>query len=104
MTISPTQLTLRALRRDGWTAQVVETWVPGANVRRDLFTFIDVLALRGSETLGVQATTDSNVSARVRKIAESEHVAAVREAGWGLEVWGWRKDGTRWVCRKVNCS
>ncbi len=104
MTISPTALTLRALRRDGYTAQVVEHWVPGANVRRDLFGIVDVLAIRGEETLGVQATSDSNVSARVRKIAESEHIAAIREAGWSVFVFGWRKEGTRWVCRKVDCS
>ncbi len=104
MTISPTALTLRALRRDGYTAQVVEHWVPGANVRRDLFGIVDVLAIRGDETLGVQATSDSNVSARVRKIAESEHIAAIREAGWSVFVFGWRKEGTRWVCRKVDCS
>ncbi len=104
MAVSPTQLTLRALRRDGYTAEVVERWVPGANVRRDLFSVIDVLALKGAETLAVQATSDSNVSARVRKIAESEHIAAIREAGWAVHVWGWKKDGTRWVCRKVDCS
>lgn len=104
MTISPTALTLRALRRDGYTAEVVEHWNPHARVRNDLFGVIDVLALKGAETLAVQATSDSNVSARVRKIAESEHIAAIREAGWSIFVFGWRKDGTRWVCRKVDCS
>jgi hypothetical protein len=104
VTISPTALTLRALRRDGYTAEVVEHWNPHARVRNDLFGVIDVLALKGAETLAVQATSDSNVSARVRKIAESEHIAAIREAGWSIFVYGWRKEGTRWVCRKVNCS
>jgi hypothetical protein len=104
VTISPTALTLRALRRDGYTAEVVEHWNPHARVRNDLFGVIDVLALKGAETLAVQATSDSNVSARVRKIAESEHIAAIREAGWSIFVFGWRKDGTRWVCRKVDCS
>jgi hypothetical protein len=102
--MSPTQLTLRKLRKDGWTAQVVETWNPHARVRNDLFGFVDVLALRGTETLGVQATSVSNVSARVRKIAEAEHVGAVREAGWGLQVWGWFKDGHRWAVRIVDVS
>jgi hypothetical protein len=104
VTISPTALTLRALRRDGYTAQVVEHWVPGANVRRDLFGIVDVLAIRGEETLGVQATSDSNVSARVRKIAESEHIAAIREAGWAVRVDGWSKKDGKWVCRSVDCS
>lgn len=102
--MSPTQLTLRALKRDGYAAAVVETWNPHARVRHDLFGIIDVLALKGDETLAVQCTSDSNVSARVRKIAESEHIAAIREANWRVECWGWKKDGARWVCRKVDCS
>lgn len=104
MSSSPTALTLRDLRRDGWTAEVVEHWNPHARVRHDLFGFVDVLALRGDVTLGVQATSDSNVSARVRKIAEHANVNAVREAGWRLEVWGWAKKGARWECRKVDVS
>ena len=104
MTISPTALTLRALRRDGYTAEVVEHWNPHARVRNDLFGCIDVVALKGAETLAVQATSDSNVSARVRKIAESEHIAAIREAGWTIVVHGWSKKGRNWVCRTVDCS
>ena len=104
MTTSPTALTLRALRRDGYTAEVVEHWNPHARVRNDLFGVIDVLALKGAETLAVQATSDSNVSARVRKIAESEHIAAIREAGWTVVVHGWSKKGRNWVCRTVDCS
>lgn len=104
MSTSPTALTLRDLRRDGWTAEVVERWNPHARVRHDLFGFVDVLALRGDVTLGVQATSASNVSSRVRKIADSDLVAAVRAAGWQLEVWGWEKKGRRWECRKVDVS
>jgi hypothetical protein len=84
----------------------VERWIPGANVRSDLFGFVDIIAVRGDETLGVQATTDTNVSAHVRKIADSENLPAVREAGWRLEVWGWRKNAktNRWQSRKVDVS
>lgn len=104
MTISPTQLTLRKLREDGYTAEVVERWVPGANVRKDLFGFVDVLALRGEETLAVQATSADNVSARVHKICDAPTLAAVREAGWRIEVWGWGKKGRYWVPRVVDIS
>lgn len=104
MTISPTQLTLRDLRADGYTAQVVETWNPHARVRNDLFGFVDVLALRGAETLAVQATSADNVSARVHKIADHPNLPAVREAGWRIEVWGWSKKANRWVVRKVDIS
>jgi hypothetical protein len=104
--VSPTARTLRDLRADGWTAEVVERWIPGANIRSDLFGFVDIVAVRGAETLGVQATSDANVSARVRKIADSELVGVVREAGWRLEVWGWRKNEktNRWQSRRVDVS
>ena len=101
---SPTQLSLAKLRREGWTAQVVETWNPHARVRNDLFGIIDVLAIKPGQVLGVQATSDSNVSARVNKIADAVLTPFVREAGIGIEVWGWTKKGARWVCRIVDVS
>lgn len=98
MTTSPTTLTLRHLRADGWPlVQVVEHWNPHARVRNDLFGFVDVLAVGPHGTLAVQTTTATNVPARVRKIAEHEHVAAVREAGWAIHVHGWAKRNGRWV-------
>lgn len=102
---SPTQLTLERLRADGYTAAVVEHWNSHAGIRQDLFGFIDVIGLRGSETLAVQATSAPNVAARVTKIADSPLVGAVREAGWRIVVWGWAKKSNRWVLqREVDCS
>jgi hypothetical protein len=103
--ISPTARTLAKLRKEGWLPWVVEKWIPGANIRSDLFGFIDVLAIRGTETLGVQSTSRSNVASRVKKIAEHENVARVREAGWAIVVHGWAKNSKgRWECREVDCS
>lgn len=102
---SPTQRTLARLRADGWLAEVVERWIPGANVRKDLWGFVDVVAIKSGVTLGVQSTSGSNVAARVTKIADSPNLAAVRAAGWRLEVDGWRKNSAgRWVCRTVDVS
>lgn len=108
---SPTQLSLAALRAEGYTAQVVERWNPYARIRQDLFGFVDIVAIRDGETLGVQTTSASCMSARVRKIADAEHLAVVRAAGWRIEVHGWRKrkvkrDGKaeRWRCRVVDVS
>jgi len=36
---------MEALREKGFHCGVVERWIPGANIRRDLFGFIDVLAV-----------------------------------------------------------
>jgi len=102
---SPTQRSLKKLRAEGWTAEVVERRNPRLPITHDLFGFIDILAIREGETLAVQTTSGSNVSSRVRKIADAEHLAAVRSAGWCIHVHGWRKNARgRWECRVVDCS
>jgi carbonic anhydrase len=103
--LTPTQLSLRWLRGNGYVAEVVERWNPHARVRNDLFGFIDIVALRDDITLGVQTTSNGNVSARVKKIADSPMLPHVREAGWHLEVHGWAKDkSNRWQIRVVDIS
>jgi hypothetical protein len=101
---SPTQLSLERLRSEGWTAECVERWIPGANVRKDLWGFVDIVSLRDDVTMGVQTTSYSTVSARIAKIRDSELVAAVRKAGWRIVVHGWRKVGRAWTCREVDLS
>ena len=97
MALSPTQLTLRKLRDDGWPlVAVVEHWNPHARIRQDLFDLVDVLAVGPQGTLAVQTTSATNVAARIRKIADSPNIAAIREAGWAFHVHGWRKKGGRW--------
>ncbi len=106
MTLSPTQLTLRHLRAEGWPlVEVVEHWNPHARIRQDLFGFVDVVAVRRDETLAVQTTSAANVSARVRKIGDHPNVDAVREAGWSIHVHGWAKKKGRWtLAREVDVS
>lgn len=106
-----TRLSLDYLRRLGYTVEVVEKWVPaaagGRQIKRDLFGILDLLAVRGDETLGVQTTTTANLSAHARKIAESEHVGALREAGWSLVIHGWSQPGgprTRWLLEELDVS
>lgn len=97
MSASPTSLTLRHLRDLGYTAEVTERWNPHARVRNDLFGFVDVLAVRGGETLAVQTTSASNVAARIRKIADHPNLPAVRAAGWSIRCHGWAKRAGRWT-------
>ena len=92
MKTSPTQLSLKELRKTCTAVQVVERWNPHAKIRQDLFGFVDILALNGAETIAVQSTSWANTGARAKKIAESDHVAAVREAGWRVLIHGWRKN------------
>ena len=104
MAKSPTQLTLEKLRADGWLVEVTERWNPFARIRQDLYGFVDLLAVREGETLAVQATSYSNISARVNKITEHNNIGMVRKAGWRVEVWGWRKVNNRWTVRVVDIS
>ena len=103
---SPTKRSLDLLRKDGWPlVAVVEHWNPHAFVRQDLFGIIDVLAVRGNETLAVQVTSASNVSARIKKMSESDALPVLREAGWTVLVHGWKKNKQgRWECRVEDIS
>jgi len=104
---SPTSRTLAELRKRGFPlVDVVERWIPGANIRRDLFGIVDVLAVdaNGSVT-AVQATSGANVSARVAKIVASDALHVLRLAGWRILVFGWRKNAKgRYVLREVDLS
>jgi hypothetical protein len=102
---TPTARSLAHLRAFGWTVGVVEQRIPRTNITRDLFGFIDLVALRGAETMAVQVTSGSNVAARVRKITEAEDLGAVRQAGWAIVVHGWRKNAAgNWILRVVDLS
>jgi len=93
------------LRAQGWTVGVVEQRIPNTNITRDLYGFIDLLAIRGDETLAVQVTSGSNMAARVRKITEHANLAAVRAAGWRIHVHGWRKNSAgAWTLREVDLT
>lgn len=89
MAASPTQRTLQLARREGYTAAVVEHWNAHARIRQDLFGCIDVLAVRHSRVLGIQATTKSNARARVRKALAEPRLVAWLSSGAAFEVWGW---------------
>jgi len=93
--MTPLQLSLASLRKDGWLCQKTEHWNPFARVRNDLWGFADALCLRGKEILAVQATTTGNINKRVEKIKASENYQIVKDAGIRIEVWGWAKRGKR---------
>ncbi|HEY9147090.1 MAG TPA: hypothetical protein VIN36_10430 [Thiobacillus sp.] len=94
------------MRDLGYTSEVVEKWIPGANVKRDLFGFIDVIGVHDEtgDVLAVQTTSYTNLSARVRKITDHENLPLVRKAGWSIHVHGWRKVGNRWQVKIKDLS
>lgn len=112
---SPTARSLEECRRRGWPAGVVEKWIslpghPGGGVRKDLFGAIDVIALDGQPgSLGIQATSGSNASARLEKAAAIPEIGAWLDAGNRFQVWAWRKAGPRgkrktWQVRVVDLT
>lgn len=90
MAISPTKKSLKKLRDDGYICEITEHWNPFAKVRKDLFGFIDILAIKDEEVLAVQTTSYSNISARIEKISNHENIGFIRKAGWKILVHGWK--------------
>jgi hypothetical protein len=102
--VSPTQRSLKYLRDQGYTVAIVEHYNCFTKRRHDLFQFADLLAIRENEVMLVQVTSGTNVSARVKKIAESEHIAAVRKSGMSVFVHGWRRLKSGWAPKIVDLS
>lgn len=101
---SPTAHTLEYLRRSGFTAGVVERWLPKVNRKRDFLGCIDILACRRGEVgvLAIQATSLSNVSARVAKARGRGELSVWLAAGQRFECWGWYQRNGRWQV-KLAC-
>lgn len=106
--VSPTQRSLKLLRERGYLAEVVEKRIPFQFVTRDLYGCIDILALRGAETLAVQATTmdGGNAANREAKVRAAPALPIMLGAGWRVVVHGWRKlkSSGRWECREAEVT
>jgi hypothetical protein len=101
--MTPTSRTLDRLRADGWdVVEVVERWIPRANIRRDFIGIGDVLGMTADRIILVQCTSDANVSARIHKAqAEPRLRVWLSHPSRTFEVWGWGQRQGRWECRRV---
>ena len=97
--LSPTQRTLRELRKMGRLVDVCERWIPnpkhpGGGFRKDLFGFVDLIVLDPEQGIvGIQSCGQS-FAAHLRKIMDSEctdNVIEWLQCGGRLELWSWRK-------------
>lgn len=95
--MTPTQLSLKKLKEEGYHAKVVEHWNPFAHIRQDLFGAIDILSVKATEQgcLGIQATTTGNMNSRIAKATALPAIRAFVSAGNRFVVWGWAKRGER---------
>ena len=92
MSKSPTQRTIAILKGHGATqVAVVEKWNQHAKIRQDLFGFADVMAVGSFGVLLVQATSDGNLSARVKKLLGLKAVRDCLRSGVRVEAWALRK-------------
>ena len=92
------------MEAEGYAVDVVESFNFYTQKTKDLFGIFDLIGVKEGSTLAVQTTSYGEVSRRVKKIAESPFIAAIRKAGWKLEVHGWRKVNGRWTARVVDVS
>jgi len=110
---SPTELSLRKLRNDGYTVAIVEKWVPqtpagfkGPIIRKDVWGFGDLIAVKISESavILVQTTSLANVSHRMSKIKQIAEAGIWLASGNRIIVHGWsqKKGSNRWRCKEVE--
>ena len=92
---SPDTRCLKLLRKRGFVGDKVER--RNQFVAFDFLGCIDLIACRASDqrTIGVQATSWSNRSTRIKKVLDSEklteNIVAWLKAGNEFEVWSWKK-------------
>lgn len=93
--VSPTQRALAHIRKLGHTAQVVERFCAFSKRRIDLFGFIDIVYLDGTNIVGVQVTSgDHHAHRREKILAEPKALAWIKHGG-KIEVWSFSKRGER---------
>ena len=116
---TPTSRTLQLLKGQGYIVDVCERWMrapshPGGGVRKDLFGFLDLVAIQGC-IVGIQCTSYAGRKPHKDKI---EAIPAAQEwmnAGAMLVLVTWKKerkrkaDGTKgaamiWTARAESAS
>jgi len=90
---SPTTRSNKLLRDRGYIISIAESYNAFTKRRKDLFGWIDICALNPEtgETLGIQTTTGSGVSARIHKAENLKSFWIWLMCGNHAEFHGWRK-------------
>jgi hypothetical protein len=101
--MTPSQRTVAHLRKLGYQTANVEHYNYFTKRKHDLFGCIDILAIGNNETLAVQVTSKSNMSARIKKIEASEALPEMLRSGWRVIVHGWfRKENGRYELKEFE--
>lgn len=100
MAKSPTERTLAELRARGLPADICERWLShvhrgggGFGIRRDLFGWIDIIAICPDRGVGGIQSTGTDFSGHWRKLQKDRRSQVHQWLGSGAwaELWGWRK-------------
>jgi hypothetical protein len=88
--------TLEMFRKQGFEIEVVERWIAGARIKKDLFGIIDALAISGDRTVGVQVC-GADFAPHVAKITGPGAQAARQwlQNGRELVLIGWTPQNRR---------
>ena len=96
MTATPTNRLTRAwLTERGYIVALAERFDARLRRRIDLFGFIDYVAVRDGEIVGVQCTSDRNRSSRRQKILAEPNAATWARGGGRILLITWGKHGPR---------
>lgn len=93
--VSTVQMTLKVLRGMDLAAEVCEKWIPGANIRRDLFNIADIVAV-GYKIGFIQTTTYNNKGSHIKKIEENPMLLTLLAAGAVVTMFVWKKVKNKW--------
>jgi hypothetical protein len=99
--MSPSARALKDLRDMGYIPWVVERLITRF-IKRDLFNVIDILALKGTETLAIQVTAGSGHANRCKKVKDSEYLQLMQDAGWVVQVWSYRKNAAGRYIQRIT--
>ena len=75
----------------GYKCEVVESYNSFTKRKKDMFGILDMVAIGNEETLGIQMTSKSNMSSRIKKIQESDYFVELLRSKWRIIVIGWFK-------------
>lgn len=95
----------------GKTEQWIQRPAQEFGVRRDLFGWIDMLAIKGGRTVGIQACARTGLSPHRKKILETPEITGAMRSwlapGSGREAWlvgtDWKKSG-RCIIKRFACE
>lgn len=100
--MSPMSRTLKLMRERGYYTNIVERTIPYRFIKVDLYNWIDAVSVRMNDhgVMGIQVTSGSNFSARLKKAKGNGALLAWLTSGGRLVLHGWRKLKGKWEVRE----